>query len=302
MRNLKHNLEEVAIPMPITQMAEQTARQFAQQQQSQQKSDQVYLNTLAVHAVDNYLRIMGIPTQLAAGDSWNPLVRGMANVADLCLPELGRLECRPLLETNASCVVPEEVLCDRIGYIVVQINTEEQEATILGFTKTATAELSLSTLKPIDDLFPYLFHLRQTEATPTLSQWLVGVLSEGWSTLETLLEGPQLELAFRNQEQGVLRAKQLHIEGTSLILGVSISPQSDDKMLIVATVQPSESQAYLPAHLSLQLLDSEEAIAMEAEGRTENHHLAFEFSGVEGDRFSLKMTLNGTSVSENFVI
>ena len=61
--------QEQSIPMPITQEAQQIAIGFANEQPTQQKALQVYLNTLAVCSVNNYLRIMDIPTDLTAGET-----------------------------------------------------------------------------------------------------------------------------------------------------------------------------------------------------------------------------------------
>lgn len=92
--------EEKLIPMPITQSAQQIALQFASEQPNEPKALQVYLNTLAVCAVNNYLRIMDVPTDLTASDSWNPVLRLAADVADLWVIGLGRLECRPVEVTR----------------------------------------------------------------------------------------------------------------------------------------------------------------------------------------------------------
>jgi len=159
-------LNETVLPMPITRKAIQTAEQFAAAIPNPQKSEQVYLNTLAVQAVHDYLQLMGIDTNLQQSDSWNPVVRMCEDVADLMVTGLGKLECRPILSdilpalktpiqssTVPLCPIPLEVQDERIGYIVVDIDQQTKRATLLGFTKTAgTGELFWHQLESVDAL------------------------------------------------------------------------------------------------------------------------------------------------------
>ncbi len=170
MKSQTQTLEDLSIPMAITQEARRVAQKFAQEQPTPPKAEQVYFNTLAVCMVNNYLRIIGIPTNLTAGDSWDLVVRLAVDVADLEVTGLGRLECRPLksgirkaesFHPCEVCYIPPEVHSDRIGYVVVSLDDEEQEAILLGFVKTvATSELRLSELHSMDQLLEYLAHLK----------------------------------------------------------------------------------------------------------------------------------------------
>jgi hypothetical protein len=183
------------IPLPITGDAKRLAQQFATDLPNPQKAEQVYLNTLAVCTVNNYLRIVGIPTNLSAGNSWNPAARLLANVADLEVTGLGTLECRPMRKADRFCYVPAEVQDDRLGYIVVQIDEEEQEATLLGFTPAVESEeLRVSDLRSIDDFLEYLVLPTPPKAKqPTnLNSWLQNIFDAGWETLEMVLNPPQL--------------------------------------------------------------------------------------------------------------
>jgi hypothetical protein len=96
MTRTTYELEDFALTLPITQAARTTAQQFASNQPTPEKAEQVRLNTLCVWVVNDYLEIMGIPTSLTSSDSWNPVIRLCANIADLELPGVGRLECRPV--------------------------------------------------------------------------------------------------------------------------------------------------------------------------------------------------------------
>jgi len=119
------------IPIPIE--AHNYAQKFASQQSNREKKSQVYLNTLVVYAVDNFLKVMDIKTDLEASDSWNPVIRSYQNVADLVIPNLGKLECRFVLPEQDEIELPPEVLEDRIGYVFIRLEESLQSGEILGF-------------------------------------------------------------------------------------------------------------------------------------------------------------------------
>ncbi|MCU0517071.1 MAG: DUF1822 family protein [Oscillatoria sp. Prado101] len=158
-----HDIENFALLLPLTQNARRVAQQFANEQPTPEKAEQVRLNTLAVWVVNDYLQMMNIPTDLSAGDSWNPHVRLCADVADLEVSGAGRLECRPLKKGQRSCYIPPEVWEERIGYMVVEIDDSLRSASLLGFVPTAaTHELPVSQLQPPEDLIDCLSQLRQS--------------------------------------------------------------------------------------------------------------------------------------------
>ena len=210
-------IKEKSFPMPITYRAFQTAGQFAALVPNPQEAQQIYLNTLAVWAVHDYLQLMEIDTDLEHSDSWHPVLRMCVDVADLTVKGLGKLECRPIgangqgmLEnqepspshpesfeqsTRAVCFIPPEVWDERIGYVVVEIDEEKKEATLLGFAKTAgTGELVLSELQSMDALLRYLDELARSHSTHhclersqiNLSQWMLNIFEAGWQDVESL--------------------------------------------------------------------------------------------------------------------
>jgi hypothetical protein len=63
MRNLS---ESLTFTVPLSSSAHHLAEQFCRQQSNQKKAKQVYLNTLAVSAVNFYLRCMGVETDWKA--------------------------------------------------------------------------------------------------------------------------------------------------------------------------------------------------------------------------------------------
>ncbi|NES67551.1 MAG: DUF1822 family protein [Okeania sp. SIO2D1] len=119
------------ISIPIE--AHNYAQKFAAQQPNKEKKTQVYLNTLVVYAVDNFLKMFDIQTDLEASDSWNPVIRNYHNVADLAIVKVGQLECRFVLPEQDEIELPPEVLEDRIGYVFVRLEESLQSGEVLGF-------------------------------------------------------------------------------------------------------------------------------------------------------------------------
>ena len=300
-------LADQSIPMLLTASTKRIAQQFAREQPTPQKAHQVYLNTLAVSAVNNYLRILNIPTNLTASGSWNPSVRLAADMADLWLTGLGSLECR-LVEPGAlTCQIPPEVSFDRIGYIIAQIDHQGDKANLLGFSQTPTTtgdELVLSQLRPLQELPAYL---HQCRPVVNLSQWFQGVFETGWQTVETLFEQdqPLLAFGFRDQPSGIVkRCKQIKLgaDRETVVLIAAITPDADLKMHLMVKVNPGQGEPYLPPNLHLFLLDEQGEILREAKTRDQNQTIQFVFRGEPGDHFSIKIALQDVSVIEDFVV
>ncbi|MDY6937069.1 MAG: DUF1822 family protein [Cyanobacteriota bacterium] len=180
--------------MPITQKARDFAREFCAEQPSADRAERVYLNTLAVCAVRDYLQLVEIATDLEASDSWNPVVRLCDDVADLKIEGVGTLECRPVNasapdpsdSTSRVCPVPPEVQSDRVGYAIVEIDDAKSTATLLGFVKTvANDSISLTQLESLDALLAHLDRVGQPKIQ--LERWLHGQFAADWSDAESLL-------------------------------------------------------------------------------------------------------------------
>ena len=164
MASSMQDIEEKSQRMPVTQAARRTAQQFALQHPNPEKAVRVRLNTLAVWVVSDYLQLMDIPTELSAGDSWNPVMRLSDDVADLVVSGLGRLECRCVLPGEESCAIPPEVWLNRIGYVVVRIEESLREATLLGFIPPFPAEspverVGVAQLQSLDEFLDYIGRL-----------------------------------------------------------------------------------------------------------------------------------------------
>ena len=185
-------IPSMTFTVPLFQSAHRIAKQFSQQQSNQEKAKQVYLNTLAISAVDFYLRCVGIQTDWEASDSWDSVMQAMMDVADLEIPNYGKLECRPMLPETQVIYIPPEVWSDRIGYVAVQFDQSLKEATLLGFAEAVSIEeLPLSQLRSLGDLLEHLSHIRQAKSAKmrvNLRQWFHHLFEAGWQSLETVLD------------------------------------------------------------------------------------------------------------------
>ncbi|NJM96077.1 MAG: DUF1822 family protein [Phormidesmis sp. RL_2_1] len=220
--------QHLGITLPITMEFWQIAQHFAQQCPLQGKAEQIRHNTLAVCAVNSYLQLMSVPTDLAASDSWNPMMQMMANVADLNVPNLGVLACRPLLPDSDTCYIPAEAWHDRAGYVAVIIDEAANEATLVGFTPEvgARSHVALENFMAIETLLDQAHSVQATfscssasasdhaMATYTqLKDWVTSSIDAaaaqanmarqniaragGWQAVEALLNPADMSFAFR---------------------------------------------------------------------------------------------------------
>jgi hypothetical protein len=303
------NQLDIPLRLPITQTARITAEQFAQQQPTSEKANQVRLNTLAVFVVNDYLQMMGTAVELTTSDIWNPVMRMCADVADLNLPGLGRLECRPV--SMGGCYVPPETWEERIGYVAVQIDEVHHEANLLGFVKNVVNErLPISQLQPMEAFIDYLAQLQSPFAgLINLSQWVTGMFSSGWESVESLWNEPVTPgFAFRGdieESTTIQRAKLINlgiqINNQLLMLIVEVSPD-DQQNDITLRVHPTGNEIYLPFGVTLTVLDETDTVFLEAQARDIDNYIQLQFRGSIGERFGVKLSFNDASVVENFVI
>jgi len=164
------NLAELPLlTVPLDLKAHQMARQLAAVQSTVQKGKRVYLNALAVYAVHSYLKWLQIETDLNSSDSFNPAKTALANVADLVIPGIGSLECRPVLPGETTIFLPEEVIENRIGYVGVQFSDRLDSVQLLGFAPSLDSsnppqQIVVAELMPIDTLIEQITRLEEAIA------------------------------------------------------------------------------------------------------------------------------------------
>ena len=299
--------------VPLALPEHRVAQLFSKQQTNPQKAKQVYLNTLAVYAVNFYLRCQGIETDLSASDSWNTVTQTLMDVADLQIKNIGVLECRPVLPNEQLCHIPLEVCSDRIGYVAVQLSESLREATLLGFVETATQEeLPLGELRSLCELSDLLEKLKETavQSVPPgkilvnhLIQWFDNIFEPGWQAIEELIAPQELNLVRNTKHRrGKLINLGIDLADYPIILIVNLSRETEQSVEVHLQVYPTGEHTYLPPQLKLIVLDADGEIFKEVTARSADKFIQYQFEAERGDRFSVKLALEDVSITEEFVI
>ena len=315
--------EHCAISLPITAQIRDIAERFAARQPTKEKAEQVLLNTIAVSIVNNYLKMLGIDTDLADSDSINPVMQLCENTADLEIVGIGKLECRPIVGTANSCYVPWEVRDLRIGYTVVRIDTSFRKAEILGFiSQVATEELPLNNLQPIEALIDRIHELKTSQANDSivnLGQWFNNIFETGWQNVESLFSSEQLILAFdfrnlglRNSNESeqlisdnsIAKAKVIdlgvRLSDRHVILLVKLVPENNNDIGVTLQVHPQKDEITLPYTLKLRVLENFETVFLEAQARERDNYIQLQFSGQPQEVFTVEILLDDAKFTEQF--
>ncbi len=325
-----NSTETPLLSVPLGREAHRQASQFAAEQATPQKGKRVYLNTLAVYAVHSYLKWLQIESDLSQSESWHPGLQALFDVADLVLPGIGKLECRPVLPGETTFSLPPEVTEDRIGYVAVLFSERLDEVQLLGFVRHDTSnvleQILIADIQPIDTLLDYIpsnivdeVAVSTTSKMPVnLSRWLRSSFEVGWQTVEALFNTEVLNPAFSvrstaqsrdeadNLAVGVSRGKLINL-GMQLAtypvaLLITLVPAEHEEVDIRLRVYPTGQQIYLPPSLRLIVLDESGATSLEAEARSTDNWMQLELSGQLGEQFSIQLALGDISITEDFVI
>ncbi|MDX2215645.1 MAG: DUF1822 family protein [Oculatellaceae cyanobacterium bins.114] len=229
-------------------------------------------------------------------------------------------------------------------YVVLEVLEEQEQAIVRGFLRydelaiqanpvvsSQPDEVCLLPLSALDaeinHLMVYVQHLEpSTIAIPTaldqrikvlpladsgtmrtrLSQWLQGVLEEGWQTIETLIN-PEANLAWSTR-QAALGAKGgklinfgLQLGDQAIVLLVTVTPESEEKIGVNVQVLPAQGAQVLPAQLKLTLLSNVDKILQEVQSREQDNYIQLKpFKGKPGTGFSIKVSLHNIDVREAF--
>jgi len=293
------------------------ARRFRQQQRSPEKAQQVYLNTLAVYAVQFYCECMGVDADFEQGDSWNPAMQTLLDTADLVLSE-GILECRPILPGEQVCAVPSEAQENRKGYVVVEVDTQASEAKLIGFAKTVSRGLlQRSELRSLEDLIDEVVAAQPTvsmiesaaesveQMSAKLSNWLNDRFEDLWQP-----SGMVLSPSYRGMsavgdepsETGTLRerAKLLTVGDRSVALAVQVDSVDERTLAVLLKVYPA-GESTLPTGLVLELLDDALEVAMYTTAGAADNFRALSFEIETEEVFSVRIAIGEESTIEQFV-
>ncbi len=295
----------------LTPEAHQYAAQFAAEQATPEKGKQVYLNTLAVVAVQTYLKWINIQTTIHQSDCWDGGSRAIFNVADLVLPNIGKLECRPVLPGEKEFYLPPEVTENRIGYMAVQFESDLNQVQILGFVsgrKINQFQESIS-LTEIESLDALIDEIDWCKKFVNLRQWFGGVLQTEWQPSE-LLPGTNmrsLRKATSESEVPTISCGKIINWGSgathqATVLVVKVTVKFEEEIDICVRLYPVDEILYLPVGLQVQILDESGNYCMEAEARETDDWIQLEFSCQPQEQFTVEMNLGEQVIRENFVV
>jgi len=260
-------------------------------------------------------------SDLAASDSWNPVLQATADVADLWIPGKGYLECRLVDLENSTCSVPVEVQDNRIGYVAIH-SINDQEVYLLGFTDhLCNNKISLDQLRDITEIPLFLGHFKPTTQ---LRQWLEDLYQQDWQPPDALLNESQLMLTrWRKSAKTFQRVKLVEWKSQILIpplaLLVSISPENAETMNVHIQIHPviqnqttstgvrflGAASTLLPANLAVSLLTASGEVlktVISRERPLDNCIQLPTFQSLNREEFTIKLEFNRQSFVEHFAI
>ncbi len=218
--------ERYNLSFKLNRKYHQIARKFAQQQETVAKVKKVYLNTLAVCTVREFIEELSFDTVLANSYSWDAVVRCFEDVADIVVSGIGRVECLSITEDTDFVTVPKEVRSGRIAYVVVQFPEVLNEVQLLGFypcpsKQINTTEIKIDDLQPMENLVDLLFELEletETEVvTETIISWSIFDKIQG--ELDRIQKKVSTEIDRVVEESAwILADYKLSAEGTRAII------------------------------------------------------------------------------------
>lgn len=325
------------IKVPLGRKIHEIASEFAAEQATPRKGKKVYLNTLAVYAVHSYLKWLQFETDLSQGDSWQPDLRCLFDVADLVIPGVGKLECRPLLPGETTLALPPETVQDRFGCVVIQFDENLNEVELLGFVSAkdfaSNSLFSIADLQSLETLLKYIptdsksaldnkvSVFTNSKKLTNIRLWGERIFSAGWQSVDALFSKENNPAwSVRSAEQGLkpeLRRCDCDraevISGGKLInLGVQVVDRTialtikaeavtDTEVEICLRVYPTSGQTYLPSGLQLILLDEVGVVGAPVVARKADNCLQMQFNAEIEELFGVQIELGGFSMKEYFI-
>ncbi len=108
-----------------------------------------------------------------------------------------------------------------------------------------------------------------------------------------------------NPAAGVRRVKLvdlgMQVAGEAVALAVAIVPRAM-AMAVLLQVYPTGNTAYLPEDLQLIVLDESGQVLRQVTARPADIYIQLKLSGTTGERFSVRVALGESGLTENFVI
>lgn len=301
----------------ITQNARDAATKLAHQCGDTTEAEQTYQNVLAAYVVHNYLKILGIKSQLQLQTSVVSFLT--KDTAAIQVLGLGQVECVTVNSTEQTGYLPPERQIDRLGYVFLSLSND-QEAHLLGFVERIEGDRihldQLTSPAQLSRLF------KDIQITASLRQWLEGIYQDHWQPLDTVLTNRQLSLIESlSEEDSAQRVRVFNFdEVTSEIppVALCVSAEQEDEGLAVrvqvypvARSQPTfqklrfiyDSSEVLTPNLELSLFSKDKNLIKKVVSRTQPLDDYIQLPVIhasDGERFSITVTLGHHSIQQYF--
>ncbi len=324
-----HDCYRSDLKIDLDRIAHATAAKFAAEQRSISKGRSVYLNTLAVCAVRQYLSVTcQLDLDLNCGDSWQIGLQSIMNVADLVIPNVGKIECLPVLPTATAITIPA-ALDDRIGYVIVQFSEQLTSVELLGFIdsaqlrlhqQSAGAAIALNSveIQSIDRLLDLIYD----NQVHNLQEFLAGILGTGWEPIiqqsSAQIDATEREFALRNplnlanntnydSIRDFTASKMINLRANIatipllMMIGLSVEPD-DSRVKVRIRIHAAGGVPMLPPHLKLTLQAENGQFLSEIQYPEAMNFIQIQsFKLHPGTQFKIRVTLDNSSFTESFI-
>ena len=309
--------ETLHLTVVLDQVAHQSAAKFAAQQTTPSKGRRVYLNTLAVYAVQRYLScVCQLEIDLNQGDSWQPELHCIMDVADLVIPNVGKIECRPVLPNSTQMLFPPEAIENRVGYVAVQFREDLSSVDLLGFMPNADGEsVEINQIQPLDDLLDLIYVTRISNIRELLlKEW-----KNGWEPIDSFVftgstkTTNQREFALRNiptdksydSIQDFTAGKVINLKAQManipLLLLIGLKNEPDGRVNVKTRLHSAGEERTLPANLRLILQGDDGTCLSEVYYSEAMDFIQLKsFKVQHGTEFKLQVALDENSFTESF--
>lgn len=128
-----------------------------------------------------------------------------------------------------------------------------------------------------------------------------------WTAAELLwafAEGVGGAIAPNHPAAGVRRVMDLGMQfaGHAVALMVAILSKPEERVAVLLRLYPMGSERYLPAGLQLTGVDESGNVFLDTQARRRDDYIQIKFSAEFGERFSIRISLDNASLTENFII
>jgi Protein of unknown function (DUF1822) len=320
-----NHISKFAIDLDRT--AHATAAKFAAGQTSIAKGRQVYLNTLAVCAVRQYLScVCQLDLDLSQGDSWQIELQSIMSVADLVIPNVGKIECLTLLPNTTKIPIPPATIDERIGYVIVQFGEDLTSVELLGFVdrfdlETSSIDIDIDRIQPLDELLDLIY----TQQIDNLRELLAGIFTNGWEPIlqgggsanGNLIVAPEREFALRNtislpnntsydSIRDFTASKMINLRANianiPLLMMIGLGEEPDGRIKVRIRLHATGAVPMLPAHVKLTLQGEHGRVLSEIQYPEAMNFIQLQsFKLAPGTQFKIRVALDNSSFTESFV-